>query len=571
MSSGASLTRPATERISRRRHTEGSQLKTTVQRYAVAVAAALAVAAVSTACTSSEIDSLHSSSAPTPVLVSTTSGKLAGSTTGGSNQFLGIPYAAAPVGDLRWQPPAPAPLWEGIRDATKFGARCAQPSGYGGESVDEDCLNLNVFTPATATDASLPVMFWIHGGGFTTGSGSQHDGSMLAELNNMIVVSINYRLGSLGFLDVPGMREGGERNFGLLDQQAAMRWTHDNIAAFGGDPTRVTIAGESAGGHSVCAQLASPSAAGLFSGAIIQSGGCPSHTMDEAATDGKDVAAEVGCFDAEAMMACLRTKTSQELLDASANFRGILTGPLPIAGTPELPIAPLEAVRSGRFNNVPILIGSTRDETREWAMPFADASKEVYAAEIRKEFGNNADAVLAQYPFESFPSSNTATYALGKVWTDSGVFYGLGGCQDRKLASQFTARQPQTYSYRFDGEDAATDGATDVVSGSAHGTELAYLWPDQVSEQFTTAKQELSHTMMKYWGAFVTNANPNVLGQAEWPDTASGHIMTLQQGRNSTAITGAQFTADHHCDLWDQIDPSWLDYDPTSLDYDPTS
>ncbi|MDT9664905.1 carboxylesterase family protein [Rhodococcus qingshengii] len=543
---------------------EGPPLRFISGRYLVALAAGLAAAAACTACTSSGADSLQPSSDPRPLVVSTTLGTVEGSATGTSNEFLGIPYAAAPTGDLRWQPPVPAKSWEGVREATEFGPRCAQASGNGGQSVDnEDCLNLNVFTPAAASSSVLPVMFWIHGGGFTSGSGSQHDGSALAEINNMVVVSINYRLGFLGFLDVPGMSEGGERNFGLLDQQAAMRWTQDNIAAFGGDPTRITIAGESAGGHSVCAQLASPAAAGLFHGAIIQSGGCPSHTLEEATTDGKNFATAAGCPDPESMMTCLRTKSSQELLDASTNFRGILTGPLPIAGTPELPTAPQEAVRSGQFNNVPILIGSTRDETRAWAQPFADATKNVYEGEIRKEFGQNADAVLAHYPYDSYPGTYTATYALGAVWTDSGVFYGLGGCQDRGLARQFSVHQPRTYSYRFDGENAPTDGSTEFVSGSAHATELPYLWPSEKSAQFTAEKQELSHTMMKYWGAFAANANPNVAGQAQWPETASGNIMTLQLGSGSTAITDDQFTADQHCDLWDQIDYSWLDYNPT--------
>lgn len=533
-------------------------------RCAVVIATISAVVIVSTGCstTDNEPDTAGGTSDSVPKTVVAPAGDIQGGATESGHRFLGIPYAQAPVGDLRWRPPVPATQWDGVRDATEFGPRCAQAEGSGGDAVDnEDCLTLNVFAPSVASTEPRPVLFWIHGGGFTSGSGSQYDGSALAETNDIVVVTINYRLGFLGFLDVPGMGEGGERNFGLLDQQAAMRWTQDNIAAFGGDPNRVTIMGSSAGGHSVCAQLASPSAADLFQGAIIQSGGCPSHSKDESETDGKGFAVAAGCGDDEAVMTCLRTKNAKQLVDASANFRGILTGPLPIAGTPELPSPPSEAVRAGDFNNVPILIGSTHNETRSWAKPFVNATKEVYEAEIRKEFGQYDDEVLERYPYDSYPSSNTAVYALGDVWTDSGVFYGLGGCQDRELARLISKYQPQTYSYRFDGEDVPLDDSTDLIVGSAHSSEKPYLWPNEKNAEFTVEQQELSHDMMKYWGAFASHADPNVAGQAPWTATSSGNIMALR-GSDSALISDAQFTEDHHCDLWDRIEYSWLDYNP---------
>ena len=532
-------------------------------RYALVIATISAVVAASSGCATNDStsDISEATSGSRSITVDAPAGVVEGVASDTGNEFLGIPYAQAPIGDLRWQPPVPAAPWDGVRDATEFGPPCAQAAKGGADAIDnEDCLSLNVYTPSGESTEPRPVMFWIHGGGFTSGSGDQYDGSALAETNDLVVVTINYRLGFLGFLDVPGMT-GGERNFGLLDQQAAMRWTRDNIAAFGGDPNRVTIFGSSAGGHSVCAHLASPSAAGLFQGAIIQSGGCPSHSRAEAMTDSKNFAAENGCVDTDAVMSCLRTKTGEQLTAASAKFSGILTGPLPIAGAPDLPVPPSDAVRSGNFNNVPILIGSTRNETRSWAKPFADATEQMYETEIRKEFGPNADEVLVRYPYDSYPSTNTATYALGDVWTDSGVFYGLGGCQDRELARRISEYQPQTYSYRFDGENTPLDDAADLIVGSAHSSEKPYLWPSEKTEAFTDDKRELSHDMMRYWGAFAANSDPNVAGQAPWTATSSGSFMSLH-GNDSGVISDAQFTEDHHCDLWDRIEYPWLTYNP---------
>ncbi|GAA1208170.1 hypothetical protein GCM10009578_058170 [Streptomyces rhizosphaericus] len=207
------------------------------------------------------------SAAPTvsrPLLVSTDKGVVAGAAADGVARYLGIPYAAPPVGGLRWQPPAPAAPWPGVRPADHHGARCVQ-TATGGPGTSEDCLYLNVHAPEQRTDRPLPVLFWIHGGGFMSGGGDLYDGSLLARTNDIVVVTINYRLGVFGFLDLPGLSERGAGNYGLLDQQAALRWTQRNIAAFGGDPGRVTIAGESAGGQSVCALLASPPARGATS------------------------------------------------------------------------------------------------------------------------------------------------------------------------------------------------------------------------------------------------------------------------------------------------------------------
>lgn len=257
------------------------------------------------------------SAAPHSSTLQTDKGPVAGATSDGVDRFQGIPYAAPPVGARRWQPPAPAEAWAGTRPATSPGPRCMQSGSSSGPGTSEDCLYLNVYTPTHRTDRPLPVLFWIHGGGFSSGSGDTQDGSLIARTNNVVVVTVNYRLGVFGFLDLPGLSKQGAGNYGLLDQQAALRWTQRNIGAFGGDAGRVTIGGLSAGGHSVCAQLASPSARGLFSGAIIQSGGCPSHTVEQAVSRGKKYATAAGCSPAADGPGCLRSKPANELQAAA--------------------------------------------------------------------------------------------------------------------------------------------------------------------------------------------------------------------------------------------------------------
>ncbi len=348
------------------------------------------------------IAAVPASAAPRSLTISTDKGSVAGASADEVDRFLGIPYAAPPVGTGRWQPPAPAAAWTGTRSATSPGSRCLQFGGDTGPGMSEDCLYLNVYTPAHRKNRPLPVLFWIHGGGFSSGSGDTQDGSLIARTDDVVVVTINYRLGVFGFLGLPGLSKQGAGNYGLLDQQAALRWTQRNIGASGGDASRVTIAGLSAGGHSVCALLASPPARGLFSGAIIQSGGCPSHTVKQAVARGKKYAAAAGCSASPVGLACLRAKPASELQAAAQNFTGgALSGSLPVSGVPELPVAPLKAVRTGRTANVPLLIGHTRDEVRSRATPFADATKEQYERAVRIEFADEADAVLAHYPLET--------------------------------------------------------------------------------------------------------------------------------------------------------------------------
>ena len=278
------------------------------------------------------------------LLVRTESGPVRGAHIGAVEAFLGIPYAAAPVGDKRWRPPQPAETWKDVREAKAFGAYCAAAKSTNGpRSEAEDCLFINVWRPSdVSADARLPVYVFIHGGGFINGSSNQADMTEIVEKTGVVGVSFNYRLGPLGFFSHPDVaKESGD--FGLMDQQAALRWVHDNITAFGGDPTRVTIGGESAGGYSVCAHLAAPGSAGLFAQAMMQSGSCISIPVAQAQKNAAEIADAVGCKGPDAAD-CLRAVPVGKLIDVP--YPGVAA--LPTNGTSVLPIAPRERSQTDR-------------------------------------------------------------------------------------------------------------------------------------------------------------------------------------------------------------------------------
>jgi para-nitrobenzyl esterase len=501
------------------------------------------------------------------LIVSTDKGKVEGKAAEGIDQWLGVPYAAPPVGALRWQAPQPAPRWHGVRSAVSYGSRCAQLASGNGPRVDsEDCLYLNVYAPPAAQQGSvassrppggrgLPVLFMIHGGGLLNGSGDQHDGSLIVRTDHIIVVSINYRLGVFGYLDVPGLGTSpltANGNYGLLDQEAALRWVHRNIRAFGGDPNRVTIAGESAGGWSVCALLASPPARGLFDGAIMQSGSCATQTPAAAQDDGLAFAAKAGCTQAATVAACLRSTPEPALLDASSGYQDrIIT-----SGGPELPIADAQAVASGDYTRVPILIGTNHDEGRTFAQGFASLTQQQYEQFVDQLYGSQAPAILQRYPWSAYPSPYTAAYAIGAIWTDSGFITGIGGCPAQNLAAQF-ARTTPAFFYQFDDRHAPglNHNLPGYQWGAGHAMELAYLWPSfnngfSLYDLLTPAQLELSQQMVKYWGAFARTGAPEVPGQPTWPRYTSGQLMSLRPGGQSLTISADAFAAEHQCSFW---------------------
>ena len=495
-------------------------------------------------------------------------GLLRGVSAEGADEFLGIPYAAPPVGPLRWQAPRPYPPWAGIRSAAAYGSQCPQLASQDGKGGDnENCLFLNVFTPpgySQATAGRLPVLFWIHGGMLLHGASDLYDGSLIARTQHVIVVTVNYRLGAFGFLDVPGLGTSpltANGNYGLLDQEAALGWVHGNIAAFGGDPGRVTIAGESAGGWSVCALLTSPLVRGLFSGAIMESASCASRTGAQAQTIGQQLAVGVGCTSPATAVACLRATTAARLLSVTVGAASALPAAHEVeftAGGPDLPLPPAQAVADGDYARVPLLIGTNHDEARYFTQTFAAMGEQYYDTAIATTYGPLAPAILARYPWRSYPSPYTTAYALAAVFTDSGYFYGIGGCTEQNLAARFAATTP-TFFYQFDDENAPAenDQLPGFQWGAEHTEELGYLWPTydpygaDLYDRLSSPQLRLSGQMMAWWGAFSRLRVPATSGQPAWPDYRSGLLMSLRPGGQSQVITAATFGAQHQCQFWD--------------------
>jgi para-nitrobenzyl esterase len=291
-------------------------------------------------------------------------GLVHGVNVGSVDEFLGLPYAAPPTDERRWRAPIPAARWRGVRDATAQSGACSQSISPGGNisASSEDCLYLNIYRPAKSVPGRLrPVLVFIHGGSNTTGSGNEYDPSEMVSNTDIIVVTINYRLGVFGFLALPALDaetdDLSSGNYGLMDQQAALRWVGATIREFGGDPSNVTVDGESAGGIDICASLVSPTARGLFSKAIIESFYCPTLTHAQADQAGLGLAASLGCADPTTAASCMRSKTASELISASKSFKAS-----PNIGGRVLPLDPMGALRAGQWNRAAILLGSNHDE-----------------------------------------------------------------------------------------------------------------------------------------------------------------------------------------------------------------
>jgi len=482
-------------------------------------------------------------------VVRTDAGLVRGETTAEGRQFLGIPYAEPPVGELRWRAPRPVHPWKGVRSAQAFGNKCVQtPSwdpGYEQPSYTEDCLDVNVYVP----DGSVrrPVLVWFHGGGLTAGAGQDVVPDTFARRTGTVVVTVNYRLGAMGFLAQTGLdreaRDGVSGNFGMLDQQAALRWVRSEIGRFGGDPGRVTIAGESAGGRSVCTQLASPTAKGLFRAAVIESGAygdCGARTHADAVSEGADFARRLGCT----TIACLRGKSAREILDAQGAFDWG-----PVTGGTFLPVRPEQAIARGTASRVPVINGSNKDEGRLFAFGDFDVrgtpvTAEQYPDLMRRTFGEEA---LRRYPLADHP---TPTVAYATAWGDA-VF----SCPALRLDGLLAARGP-LYSYEFADRTSPPFASlrnlhTDFDFGATHVNEVQYLFKHfGLESPFDAEQRALSRQMTDYWGSFVRDGVPRAAGQPVMP-RGPGVILSLKtasKGGNTLSTTVRQ---EHQCDLWD--------------------
>jgi para-nitrobenzyl esterase len=487
----------------------------------------------------------------------TQNGRVTGVAAEGMDEFLGIRYAAPPLGALRWQPPQPVPQAMATKTATSFGGHCAQPpSAYGTASSTEDCLFLNVFAPAGKRQAGakpLPVMVWIHGGALLVGESDSYDPVRLVNTGDVIVVTINYRLGYFGFLAESGLDAEGHvaANYGLQDQQFALDWVRRNIAGFGGDPAKVTVFGESAGGLSVLSNLVSPTAYGLFSRALVESGAyaltLPSLSAAEAS--GNAIAAGLGC--AAADTACLRAATVSQVLTAEATAGLSVTT---IVDGTTLPLSINAALKGGKFNRVPVLNGSNHDEYRLFlpadvgltAAQYPDALAGIYGP----AFGA---AIAAEYPVGKYAKP---VYALAAVITDQTF-----ACGARAVDRWISPYEP-VYAYEFNDRRAPEGNLPPVPGyhyGAAHAIEIPFIFDTPElpgTRAFTPAEQRLSDTMVKYWTAFARAGQPDEAGVPGWTPYAnrSGIVQSLVA---PTPAPETGLAGEHHCTFWQPLlDPS---------------
>lgn len=472
---------------------------------------------------------------PEGSVVKTAQGEVQGFVKEGAHLFYGIPYAAPPVGELRWRSPQPHANWEGVLKATQAPPQCFQYMLYM-QRGQEDCLYLNVATSDATPAKSKPVMVWFHGGGFIGGDGLQGTPlQRLAARGDVVVVSMNYRVGALGFMAHPSLSAESEKaggayasgNYGLMDQQAALRWVRDNISAFGGDPKNVTIFGESAGGMSVCAHLASPVSAGLFQQAIIESGPCMRRNANLPAAEkqGEWLAIRAGCEGRGDLLACLRSKKPEDILHALPNDPAFVFGEGtfgvwgPVIDGHILPDSVEKSFQTGRFNRVPVINGNNDDEGSLMVMfsheyRFKPLKAADYEKRIRYLVGDNpsvVDKVKAHYPLEKYADPGAA---LSAVLGD-----GFMACNIHQISNALSKWTP-VYAYTFTYPDASFVLPEMRKLGAFHSAELQFVFHAPMNwfrSHFSGDELNLTNAMMDYWARFAYTGNPNRSELLPWP------------------------------------------------------
>ncbi|MGI4776533.1 MAG: carboxylesterase/lipase family protein [Janthinobacterium lividum] len=486
------------------------------------------------------------------ITATTLQGTIKGKVNATTFSFRGIPFALAPVGARRWQPPVAAPSWSSPIDATKFANHCPQPTAAGA-TIDgsEDCLYLNVYTPTaigTATPGNRrPVMVWFYGGANAQGASDYYDPTPLVQQEDVIVVTVNYRIGALGFLAHPALDAEGHTNvnYGVMDQQLALKWVRDNIASLGGDAGNVTIFGESAGGLNVTTHLASPLSAGLFQKAIIQSGAYQLDTSPLAAAEtmGTSFATRLGCTDQSAT--CLRGKSVAEVIaqQGTVNTAGSAF-PQSTQDGKVLVESQRSAIVAGRINRVPVMQGYNAHEGRAFTSPtITVAGYQATIGAFAAGTGKTAADALALYPLSTYGTPfEAASAALG----DFG--FACSGRNSNQALSQWVP----TYAYEFLDENAS-------VLGSSHGSEIIYLM--DVNSAAGTGSNSgrgwagtgdslaLSRTMRKYWAQFARTGNPNATGIPTWTPYLSV-TDNVQYLTPPTPVQDMHTSTRHLCSFW---------------------
>ncbi len=475
--------------------------------------------------------------AETPPTVQIDTGRLSGVRNGaiGLDEFKGIPYAAPPTGALRWKPPQPAAAWKGVRKADRFGPRCMQRPLFGdmkfrSNGMGEDCLYLNVWTPADARGKHLPVLVYFYGGGFLAGDGSEfrYDGASLAQ-RGIVVVTVNYRLDVFGFLALPALAAESPQhatgNYGLLDQVAALRWVHRNIAAFGGNPDAVTIGGESAGSMSVSALMASPLSKGLMQRAIGESGAVLANLAPQprasAEREGEAFRHHVG---AESL-AQLRAMPAATLLDACGD-KGVPHFGLDIDGW-LLPHAPAAIYEAGEQAHIPLLVGSNSEEGSYTNLLDGKAPTPAnYRAVVTQQFGKRADEALKLYPGRDEAEVKASGTALA-----GDEFIALATWRWMRL-QRSTGNAPVYYYYFAKARPAKRDRSAGPDPGAVHSGEIEYALGNLATNHvyaWTAEDHETSATMEGYFANFIKTGNPNGPGLPHWPAAASKDGGLLRQ------------------------------------------
>ena len=488
----------------------------------------------------------------TPV-VKTHDGAVQGLVKDGTQQFLGIPFAAPPVGELRWRPPVAPDPWRGVKKTVAFSNSCPQGHDIGDfakPSDTEDCLYLNVYVPAKASKRPRAVMLWFPGGALFAGAADDYDGAKLSRRGDIVLVTMNYRIGELGYFSHPAIDgEGHETaNYGFMDQRFALQWIRDNIARFGGDPNNVTIAGQSAGGTAVIAQMLSPGSKGLFQKAIDESGGrMVMTTKADAIKIGEKFATDAGCPDQSAK--CLRALSVQQIVAkqtghyASATVDGVF-----------IPMQPYKAFQSGQYNHVPVLNGVAGDEqgffqaiNEETQGPLTAAGYRDY---VSRTFGAaHADEVMKLYPVETYASPSLAELAASQMFR---------GCVGEQLNRWWSAAGDTVYAYQFD--DKSTPSYLKPKSfplGAYHTVELVYLFPGfhgglGTAHPLNKAQEKLSDGLVDAWANFTRTGDPNPTGVGPWPRYEAGKD-NVQSFLIPTSQSKGDYGARYNCAVYDRI------------------
>jgi para-nitrobenzyl esterase len=499
---------------------------------------------------------------PGPPTVETTEGRVIGRAIDGLDVYLGMPYASPPIGELRWKDPMPPPHHEPLV-ADKYRLACAQvPVPEGGDAFgsghkipsSEDCLYANVWVPSHAAGERLPVMVWIHGGQYVRGGAYQYDGATIARIGHVVVVTMDYRIGPMGFMAHPALTAESAHhasgNQALLDNVQGLRWLQVNLASFGGDPARVTLFGESAGSASTCALLVSPLGRGLFQRAILQSDACPADddvpTLAEREKFGAKLSGALGCTGTANELACMRGKTTDEVLAAlttakvfgddggGAVYRPVRDGYV-LSETPEAGVMAMHEFK------VPVMLGTTDNELGRYVVGFHIKTVADYRARIEKDWGKGAPALLELYPVTT---DDEVPAQLAALYNDWGMT-----CPVRRDARAFVAAGVATYLYRY-------MHAPNILArsqGAFHGAELVDLFPSVFATKGLVLEPDdavLTQLVVGYWARFAATGDPNGGGAPAWPryDAATEQHLAIDVAPK----VGARLRQ-RECDAWDRL------------------